>query len=61
MNKITIKEMPIQKTRSGKQKYEIKINCSCGWGTKGNNTFSMEHLYEWANKMVEWHTTKEHQ
>ena len=42
-------------TRSGKVQYNIKLNCSCGWGTKGNNTFSPERLRQWGDWMVDWH------
>lgn len=61
MNRIAITQLPESKTQSGKPNYSIKINCECGWGTSGSNTFSMEHLNKWANKMVEWHINKEHQ
>jgi hypothetical protein len=60
MNNITITQLPDSKTRSGKTKYEIEVNCKCGWGTKGNNTFSMNHLIDWADKMSEWHMNKDH-
>jgi hypothetical protein len=61
MNNFTITQLPESKTKSGKPKYAIEVNCKCGWGTKGNNTFSMDHLINWANKMAEWHNEKEHQ
>jgi hypothetical protein len=60
MENITIVKLPKGQTRTGKNKYSIKVNCKCGWGTEGNNTFSMDHLIGWANKMAEWHINKEH-
>ena len=60
MENILINPLPEVKTRSGRTKYAIEVSCNCGWGTKGDNTFSMEHLVDWANKMAKWHNDREH-
>lgn len=58
--KQTITKLPDTKSRSGKTIYSISVTCTCGFGTKGNNTFSMEHLEKWASEIAKWHHNKEH-